>query len=254
MQTLSSGARLEIFDTLDSTSAEAKRRANAGETGPIWLLAKNQTAGYGRRGRQWKDEGGNFAATLLFEPQGNPAVFGQLSFVAGLGVIDALDKFARGDVLSLKWPNDVLALCTAKLAGLLLERIDHGGKSLLALGIGINLASVPQGLPYEAARLGDLLGAGRLLPTPQELVARLDQTFHDAYVVWRDHGMESIGPAWLERASGVGERVTARLPNETLEGIFGGIDETGALKLLQNGKTRLITAGDIMFGRVPPQD
>lgn len=247
MPALKSGARLDVFDTLDSTSAEAKRRAAKGETGPLWIVAKTQTDGYGRRGRVWKGAEGNFSGTYLFEPEGEVAMLGQLSFVAGLAVIDALDAYAREDCLSLKWPNDILAN-GAKLAGLLLERIDHQGKIIMALGVGINIASAPTDLPYKAARLCDHLGAGQELPAPAILAEKLDAAFHNAYQLWRDRGMEFVKPLWLERVSGVGEPVTANLPNETLEGIFGGIDETGALILLQDGKTRLITAGDIMFG------
>ena len=53
------------FDQIDSTNAEARRRAEAGQTGPVWITAGRQTAGRGRRGRPWTTLDGNLAATLL---------------------------------------------------------------------------------------------------------------------------------------------------------------------------------------------
>ena len=56
---------IESYAELDSTNAEARRRADAGEGGPVWITAGRQTAGRGRRGRAWSTETGNLAATLL---------------------------------------------------------------------------------------------------------------------------------------------------------------------------------------------
>jgi BirA family biotin operon repressor/biotin-[acetyl-CoA-carboxylase] ligase len=56
---------IEVYDEIDSTNAEARRRAEAGEGGPVWIIARRQTAGRGRRGRAWSTETGNLAATLL---------------------------------------------------------------------------------------------------------------------------------------------------------------------------------------------
>jgi BirA family biotin operon repressor/biotin-[acetyl-CoA-carboxylase] ligase len=65
MQSPVSAAPILRFDELDSTNAEARRRAEAGEAGPLWITAARQTAGRGRRGRAWETGEGNLAATLL---------------------------------------------------------------------------------------------------------------------------------------------------------------------------------------------
>src|SRR6187431_982931 len=112
------GVGREILETVDSTNAEALRRAEAGETGPLWLLARRQTAARGRRGRAWASPEGNFAASFLLRPPGQPAL---RSFVAALGLHDAMVALTgRADLLALKWPNDVL-LAGGKVAGILLE-------------------------------------------------------------------------------------------------------------------------------------
>jgi BirA family biotin operon repressor/biotin-[acetyl-CoA-carboxylase] ligase len=59
------GARLTAHDVLGSTNAEALALARCGERGPLWVVARRQTAGRGRRGRAWVSEPGNLFATLL---------------------------------------------------------------------------------------------------------------------------------------------------------------------------------------------
>src|SRR5918997_1594879 len=112
------GIGREIFEVLDSTNAEALRRAAAGDAGPLWILARRQTAARGRRGRAWSSPAGNFGATLLLRPEGQPAL---RSFVAALGLFDAMVAVTgRPELFAIKWPNDVL-LSGGKLAGILLE-------------------------------------------------------------------------------------------------------------------------------------
>ena len=63
---IDASAPVEVFDEIDSTILEARRRAERGETGPVWLIARRQTAGRGRRGRAWASLEGNLLATYLF--------------------------------------------------------------------------------------------------------------------------------------------------------------------------------------------
>ena len=125
------------YDVVGSTNAEALVRARAGDLGPLWITARVQTAGRGRRGRTWTSPSGNLYATLLLGDPGPAAVAPQLSFVAALAVHDAIVAAAGQHALSLmlKWPNDVL--CNdAKLAGILIE--GEGRPLAVAIGIGVN--------------------------------------------------------------------------------------------------------------------
>ncbi|MEN6541129.1 biotin--[acetyl-CoA-carboxylase] ligase, partial [Parvibaculum sp.] len=106
---LPTGISLRAFAEIDSTNEEAKRLGEAGEPGPIWITAERQTAGRGRRGREWVSPSGNFMGTLLLRPQANPRKAAELSFVAALAVHDAVDGLlspALRPDLKLKWPND----------------------------------------------------------------------------------------------------------------------------------------------------
>ena len=99
---------IEAYDEIDSTNAEARRRAEAGEGGPVWITARRQTAGRGRRGRAWSTEAGNLAATLLTTTDAPAAEAAQLSFVAALAACDLADTCLGAGAAQLKWPNDVL--------------------------------------------------------------------------------------------------------------------------------------------------
>src|SRR4029077_5586580 len=129
--------------TLGSTNAEALARARAGAGGPLWITARTQTAGRGRRGRTGVSDPGNLYATLLLTDPAPPERAAQLSFVAALATHDAIAACAPALIrrLALKWPNDIL-LDGAKVAGILIEA--EGARPLLvAVGIGINCRHHP---------------------------------------------------------------------------------------------------------------
>jgi BirA family biotin operon repressor/biotin-[acetyl-CoA-carboxylase] ligase len=239
------GIGLKHFEEIDSTNEEARRLASAGERGPIWIAADRQTAGRGRRGRTWESPTGNLAATLLIVPDRPPAQCAQLSFVAAIAAADALARFAPSAEIKLKWPNDVLAN-GRKIAGILLESVSGGGDPyFLAIGVGINLAHFPPDTEFPAVSLAAL---GPPAPNSREALAQLASRFAKWYDVWAAEGFTPIRDAWLARAAGLGGRIRARLSHEETSGVFEGIDQTGALMLLEtSGKTRTISAGEVFF-------
>jgi BirA family biotin operon repressor/biotin-[acetyl-CoA-carboxylase] ligase len=238
------GYGLAVFDELDSTNEEARRRAAAGEAGPLWILAARQSAGRGRRGRVWVSPPGNLAATLLLRPGRPAAECAQLSFVAAIAAADLIAAHT-GDV-TVKWPNDVLA-GGRKIAGILLEAETPQGQATpwLAIGIGVNLAHFPPDTEFPATALAAL---GTRAPQPRDALTALAVNFAKWYEVWRAGGFMPIRDAWLARAGGLGARIRARLQNEEATGVFEGLDETGALLLNQgHGRVRAIAAGEVFF-------
>ncbi len=239
MRRLPSGTALETFDILDSTSAEARRRSEKGAAEPVWIIALRQTAGYGRRGRRWEQEAGDFAGTLLFKPEAPPEQWGQLSFVIALALVSAFDSLIGEDKIDLKWPNDVL-VDGGKCAGILLENLG----AHLSIGVGVNMVTAPEGMPYKVARLVDYVSPP---PGPGAFAASLDGHFQRYYGIWVAEGFAPIRDIWLKRARGVGAHITVRLPSAEFSGIFEGIDESGALILRTGEGTRTIAAGDVFF-------
>ena len=236
-----------VLDEIDSTNAEARRRAEAGEVGPLWLLGLRQTAGRGRRGRVWETGEGNLAATLLFSTDKPPAEAAQVSFVAALAVADMLAAYVPASLVSLKWPNDPL-LCGLKVSGILVESGSRQTGGLwIAVGIGINLARAPVGSERPATALPSHRTAPP--PSPVEAMEVLRGAFERWFAVWLTLGFAAIADGWTARAHGLGESCVARLGTETLEGVAEGLDADGALRLrLPDGRLRRITAGDVFFG------
>ena len=233
------GYSKQVHAELDSTNEEARRLAEAGAVGPLWIMALRQNAGRGRRGRAWISPEGNLAATLLLRPDAPQAVTGQLSFAAALAVADMAAHFAPDAAIAVKWPNDVLA-DGKKLAGILLE----GGAGWLAIGIGVNLAGHPEGTEVPATSLAQL---GIAVPSQDEALTVLAARFAHWYGLWMQGGFESLRMQWLARAKGVGAPIRARLPQETRTGVFEGIDASGALLLNEGGQVRVIAAAEVFF-------
>ena len=238
--------RLTRFARIDSTSEEAKRQARGGCPEGTLVMADEQAAGHGRRGRIWASPPGNFYLSLVLRPDCALAQAAQLSFMAALAVGEACLGFLPKNVkLAYKWPNDVL-LGGRKAAGILLESEADGGARPLfvVLGIGVNLASYPKEADFPATSLA-AAGAGGV--APDGLLEALAPALLIWYERWRESGFVSLRSKWLERASGLGEKIRVRLPREELTGIFSGLDQDGALLLETGGKTRRITAAEVFF-------
>jgi BirA family transcriptional regulator, biotin operon repressor / biotin---[acetyl-CoA-carboxylase] ligase len=239
-------ARILAFEEIDSTNVEARRQADAGETGPLWITANRQSAGRGRRGRAWETGHGNLAATYLFTTAMPPAQAAQVSFVAALAVADLAAAFTSRALVTLKWPNDVL-IAKEKAAGILVESgLAQSGRLWVAVGCGVNLATPPQTSERPATAFAAHMTAPP--PLPFDALNRLADAMSYWLALWEQSGFSAIAAAWTERAHGLGEQCTARLANETIEGVAEGLEEDGALRLrTASGDVVRITAGDVFF-------
>jgi BirA family transcriptional regulator, biotin operon repressor / biotin---[acetyl-CoA-carboxylase] ligase len=238
------GYRLAAHDVLGSTNAEALIQSRRGEKGPLWVVAGEQTAGRGRRGREWISAPGNLYATLLlFDPAPAEAA-PQLAFVSGLAVHDAIISCARDLIegLVLKWPNDVL-YANRKLAGILIESEAVAGKLAVAVGIGVNCVRHPAQTSFPATDLGV---AGKKV-SPENLLYALSHSMMRRLDQWnRGADFGQIRTDWLTCVTGLGREITVRLNGRDLNGHFEGLDDSGRLILrLADGRLQTITAGDV---------
>jgi BirA family biotin operon repressor/biotin-[acetyl-CoA-carboxylase] ligase len=245
-----SGRIIQLAE-VDSTNAEALRRAATGAAHGTWICAARQTAGRGRRARAWVSDEGNLFASVILRPEISARVAGQLSFVAALALGDAIAHLAPALAadLSLKWPNDVL-LAGRKVAGILLES-DGGGSPANALvaGFGVNCASHPHDVAFPATSL-----AAHGAPVAAAVLAeRLAISFDKHYESWAGgRGFAAIRGLWLARAAGIGEPVTVQLPARRFSGIFEDLTEEGFLLVRgAGGAVEQVGAGDVFFGDEP---
>lgn len=240
-----SGTGRVLLDSVDSTNEEARRRAEAGETGPVWIAAREQSSGRGRWGRPWSTETGNLAATLLMTFRGTPAQAARLGFPAALAVADLLAGFTQGRRVALKWPNDVL-LEERKASGILLENFGPSpdGRLRIAIGVGVNLAHHPPSgeTRWPATSIAAVTGAA---PDFEVALANLARNLDHWLGVLDSGGFDAVRCAWLARADRLGQTIDARLPKGVLTGRFAEIDADGALVLETADGTRRIAAGEV---------
>lgn len=237
-------ASLEILREVDSTNA--RLLALPVLPGPVACLAELQTAGRGRRGRDWHAPfGASLCLSLAWPFAQAPRGFGGIGLVAGVAVADALAQLGYEGV-GLKWPND-LVVDGAKLGGLLVEsRGEAGGQTRAVIGIGVNwrvardaldglvdqdwtdLASLPAALPDRSVLAAALLNG---------LVVALDE--------FSNRGFAAFRARWQARDALHGREVEVRLENERVSGRAVGIDEDGALRVQAADREYRFTAGEV---------
>lgn len=249
----SRGVRLLALESVDSTNDEARRLTEAGERGPLWIVAPRQTRGHGRLGREWISPAGNLHATFVLHDDVDCALAPQLGFVAGVAALSALrDATGEGGRFALKWPNDLL-LDGGKLGGILLENVSvptgdarAPRASVAIIGIGVNCSEAPRDLPFEARALTAL---GAKAPDAARLFAHLSDALVEALDLWAGGaGFLRIRDAWLAGAAYVGDHIRVELPRETVAGRFETIDAAGRLVLETGAGARVIEAGDVSLG------
>jgi BirA family biotin operon repressor/biotin-[acetyl-CoA-carboxylase] ligase len=232
--------RLVTLDDVDSTSDYVIARARAGEAEHLAVIARRQTAGRGRAGRQWFAASGGLALSALMRPA---ACDGQWSLLAGLAVREGLAScVAQGERLRLKWPNDVMVE-DAKLAGVLVDSAVRPDGSLdwLVIGVGANLETAPAIADRPTACLAALGFRGGAQEAARMVLERLAH--------WRGvqerQGFGPVRAAWVEAADAVGTPLAARVGGVRLVGRFAGLAESGALRLETETGTLSITTGEI---------
>ncbi|MEM6810976.1 MAG: biotin--[acetyl-CoA-carboxylase] ligase [Pseudomonadota bacterium] len=236
--------QIQSFDSLESTQDKAIEEAKKGAEEGTVIQALTQTKGRGRHRNEWNAPEGNIYLTYILRPDYDLRMAGQVSFIAALAVAETLAQYINEDQLkvNVKWPNDVL-VDGLKISGILLES-DADGLDInyLIIGVGINIANRPIN---NSVCLNDITGN-------KENIDRIRDQFLDKFLFlyehWRQAGFGPIREQWLSRAYKLNEVITARLPNETYQGVFQDITHSGALVLKDHeGVTHEIHAAEIYF-------
>lgn len=241
---------LEILHTIDSTNAHALRRVQSGEldlsAGKCWVcLSESQTAGKGRRGREWVSPfGHNLYLSLVREFSNGAAALDGLSLVIGLALVTALDeKGYKG--LQLKWPNDVL-LDGRKLAGILLEVSgDITGLCHVVIGVGLNLRSNPAVMQSVTQPWIALDQAGYQERKRNELTGAILNKILTALHMFEHSGFSMFIKKWQEYDVTFGKDVVLHMASGVVTGSGLGVNQSGALLLETADGVKTFHGGEV---------
>ncbi len=216
------------------------------------LVATRQSAGRGRRGRQWLAWPGaslTFSALWRFAPDAlAPA---GLSLAVGLAVARALEKLGTPAV-TLKWPNDVL-VHGRKVAGILVEVSPERGALMAVIGIGLNLR-----LPADAVIPGqegdgvtDLARELAEPPSREALLAAILSELHPILTIYASTGFALLRKAWQQRNAFADLPVRVSGGGVDVTGLCLGVDEEGVLLVHSSEGTHRVYAGDVSLRPAP---
>ena len=232
-----------IHHSLDSTNAEALRMIGQGVAAPFVVLAERQTAGRGRRGRNWVSPfAENIYYSLVLPVTGGMRQLEGLSLVVGLAVLNALRE-AGVSGGGLKWPNDVL-VGNKKIAGILLELVgDPADVCHVVLGIGINVnmrnsSAVDQAWTSASLEAGRPMDRNTLVMTLSESLMRYLKT-HEVSGFSALKAEWELNHLWQER------EVTLIAGLHEVVGKVLGIDQQGALRMNINGVEKVFNGGEL---------
>lgn len=242
-QSLSCDWPILLFDSIDSTNAEALRTIERGQAAPFLVLSERQTAGRGRRGRHWVSPfAENIYYSLVLRIEGGMRQLEGLSLVVGLAVMQALRDIGIPGA-GLKWPNDVL-VGQKKIAGILLELVgDPADVCHVVLGVGINVnmqATDEIDQQWTSVRLE----SGRVFDR-NHLVAQLGLMLQKYLARHQIDGFSSIQREWGQNHLWQGRAVSLVAGVNQIDGEVLGIDSQGALRLKVNGVEKVFSGGEL---------
>jgi BirA family biotin operon repressor/biotin-[acetyl-CoA-carboxylase] ligase len=226
------------------------------------IVAEEQVAGRGRRDRQWMSppRAGLAASVLLRPGRANadkgwsavqPGAYGWLPLLAGVALLEAVDRVAEVDDAALKWPNDLL-VGGRKCAGILAEVIGDA----VVVGVGVNVSTRAEELPETTgAPATSLRVAGAKSIDREPLLRALLRGVASWYEGWReadaDAEMSGLLTAYRRDCATIGRTVRVLLPGgDTLEGEATEVDGQGQLVVQKaDGTIQRVSAGDVLHVR-----
>ncbi|ANJ58672.1 bifunctional biotin--[acetyl-CoA-carboxylase] synthetase/biotin operon repressor [Pseudomonas silesiensis] len=232
-----------VFDSIDSTNAEALRAIERGQAAPFLVLAERQTAGRGRRGRKWASPfAENIYYSLVLRIEGGMRQLEGLSLVVGLAVMQALRELGI-PAAGLKWPNDVL-VGQKKIAGILLELVgDPADVCHVVLGVGINV-NMQMTDEVDQQWTSMRLESGKAFDR-NHLVAVLGEKLQAYLNRHQIGGFSAIQAEWEQNHLWQGRAVSLIAGVNQIDGEVLGIDSQGALRLKVDGVEKVFSGGEL---------
>lgn len=243
--------KINRYGSIDSTNAQAKRdAANGAEHGTL-IVADMQTAGRGRRGRQWSSPAGaNIYFTLLLRPGFAPDKASMLTLVMALAVAEGVKKAFSGipdcPAPGIKWPNDIV-VNGRKVCGILTElsvkqeRIDY-----VIIGVGVNVKR-QEFAPELADKAASLEAECGQSLSREALLAYIMESFQEYYTLFEgQENLAGLRESYDRMLVNRNHEVCVLDPKGEYRGIATGITDTGELCVeLPDGSQTKVYAGEV---------
>jgi BirA family biotin operon repressor/biotin-[acetyl-CoA-carboxylase] ligase len=239
-------------EEVDSTGDLARRRVERGDLpAPALVWADRQTRGRGQRSNVWWSDSGSLTVTLVLDPSSlglTPEQEPRVALTTAVAIIEAIEALYPDCRPGIRWPNDV-EVGGKKLGGILPERVEAPEGPRLLIGIGLNVRTRLEFAPVEvrrmAATLGDWDEANPSNDPKAELLWAILDRLGDRLRDLAESRSELV-ERWNQLDALAGSTVRVEVGSEFIEAIAAGIDESGGLRIIDRGRTRIIHAGRVL--------
>lgn len=236
------GQTIEYYPFTESTNEDVWELVEKDEAPEgLLVLTDDQRNGKGRRENSWHSSPGkNLTFSLLLKPDITLEQMGLFSLLAGVSVCEGIQNFCRLSC-TLKWPNDII-IKGRKLGGILIENKVIGGMSFLCVGVGLNVNETPDQFPSELSKsttsiFTELGHSAQREPLLAEIL--------NCFELYYPENMGKVKHRWLQLCDHSGKMVEFHYGQETINGVFKGINQIGYAKIEVDGKERIYSGGVI---------
>jgi BirA family biotin operon repressor/biotin-[acetyl-CoA-carboxylase] ligase len=239
------GQEIFYFPTIDSTNIMAKKLAEEGHPSGTLVVAEQQEAGRGRRGRTWQSpQGSGIFMTLLLKPDINPNNASMLTLVAALAVSKAITE-ETGISAGIKWPNDIV-VNGKKVCGILTEmsaQFDYVNHIVIGIGINVHNDTFPEEISHMATSL--------FLETKQHwnrarIIEQVLEQFEHYYAIYLEtEDLSGLVNEYNRNLVNMHQSVRVLDPKEPFEGKAMGITPKGELIVDTWEARKLVSSGEV---------
>lgn len=239
------GKKIYYYDETDSTNVRASRLAEEGAEHGTLVVADQQDAGKGRRGRGWSSlPGTGIFMTLILKPELNPSNASMLTLVAAMAVAKGITR-CTGMEAKIKWPNDIV-INGKKVVGILTEmsaQMDYVNHIVVGVGINVNNESFPEEIAQNATSL--LLQSGKRVNRAAliEAVWEEFEHYYDRFMAYQD--LRDLRKEYDASLANKGQKVRVLDPKEPFEGVAQGITDRGELIVDTWEARKLVSSGEV---------
>lgn len=240
------GKNLLFFEKVDSTNNMVRTLAEQGAPEGTLVVAANQTAGKGRRGRSWSaPEGTSIAMSILLRPEFPPERASMLTLVMAMAIARGIREVTGLDA-GIKWPNDIVA-DGKKLCGILTEmstEMEYIRYVVIGIGINVSMKEFPEELKQKATSLELCLGRPVKRAPLIDACMRAFEEYYEKYLQTLD--LSLLQEEYNRELVNVEREVTVLAPAGDYTGVSHGINREGELVVeLAGGEIRNVVSGEV---------